>query len=394
MYKAQLDTVIIRLGGEIGTKAAWTRKLYEKRLMKNIKATLKHHSIQYDALTWRFGRLYLKTSMAKSASQKLAEVFGISSLSPALQTISELDDIVKKSIILAGQRLREGNSFAVRCRRVGKHTYNSAEVCREVGRQILNTFPNLRLRVDLKHPDVTIGVEIRDNQAFIFADVIEGVGGLPLGTQPKVVCLLNEEVNSSVACWLVMKRGCPILPLYFDNSPFSDDEATELTLKTARTLFNWALGFSRKVYIAPNGQNLAEIQRKCPEELTQVVSKRLMYRIAERMAETKGAEGIVSGESLGEPPDQALRKIRLFDEAVKLYPIHRPVLGLTEAEVRQLARKIGTSETTIKKTKKRLRVARKVAVTTTVEEVKAVENKLNTKKMADTSTKSLRIVSL
>lgn len=392
--KTRLDTVIIRLGGEMGIKAAWTRKLYERHLVSNIKAAMKHHAISYDALTRRFGRLYLKTSQARSASQKLANVFGISSLSPALQTTSKLNDVVKRSVFLAGQRLRRGNSFAVRCRRIGKHAYTSTEVCREVGRQILNTFPNLHLRVDLKHPDVTIGIEIREDQAFVFADVIGGVGGLPLGTQPKVVCLLDENVDSSVACWLVMKRGCPILPFYFDNSPMSDEKVTELALEGARVLFKWAVGFSRKVHIVPNGRNLAEIQRKCPEELTHVVSKRLMYRIAERIAQTKGAEGIVSGESLGKPPDQTMRDIRLLDEAVKLYPIHRPLLGLTEAEVKQLAKKIGTSETSLKKMRGHNKVQGGAARTITLKNVKAVEKKLGIDKMVDASIRSLEIVSL
>jgi len=392
--KAQLNTVIIRLAGEIGIKAAWTRRLYERRLISNVKAALKNRALSYSALTQRFGRLYLQTSQAKAASQRLTNVFGISSLSPALQTTSELSDVVKRSVSLASQRLREGNSFAVRCRRIGKHAYTSTEVCREVGRQILSALPNLHLRVDLKHPDVTIGIEIRENQAFIFADVIESMGGLPLGTQPKVVCLLNEDVSSSVACWLVMKRGCPIIPLYFDNTPFSDEEATTLTLKAAGILFDWAVGFSRKVYVVPNGQNLAEIHRKCSEELTRVVSRRLMYRIAEQIAEAKGAEGIVSGESLGEPPNQGVRNIHLLDEAVKLYPIHRPLLGLTETEVEQLAKKIGTYGTSLKKMRRREKTPRKAARTIALKDIEAVEKRLNIDKMVEASAKSLRIVSL
>jgi len=378
----------------MGIKAAWTRKLYERRLIKNIRATLKRHAISYAVLTRRFGRLYLKTPQAGIASQKLASVFGISSLSPALQTTSELSDIVEESVFLAGQRLQKGNSFAVRCRRVGKHAYTSTEVCRLVGRKILDTSSNLHLRVDLKSPDVTIGIEIRESEAFIFADVIKGVGGLPLGTQPKVVCLLDENVNSSVACWLVMKRGCPILPIYFDNSPFSDDEATKLTLKAARVLFNWAAGFSRKVYVIPNGRNLTEIRRKCPKELTQVVSKRLMYCIAERVAETERAEGIVSGESLGEPPDQTLRNIRLIDEAVKLYPVHRPLIGLAEAEVEQLAKKIGVHDTALKKMRRHEKIRNKAVRIITLKDVKTTENKFNIGKMVEASAKSLRVVNL
>jgi len=392
--ETRLDTVIIRLAGEIGIKAAWTRKLYERCLIKNIKAALKLHVIPYEAINRRFGRLYLETSQTQRASERLAGVFGVSSLSPALQTTSRLSDVVKRSVSLAGQKLRRGDSFAVRCKRTGRHAYTSTEVCREVGRRILGAFLNLHLRVDLKDPDVTIGIEIRDEQAFIFTDVIEGMGGLPLGTQPKVVCLLDEDANSSVACWLVMKRGCPVLLLHFDNSPFSNEEATELTLDAARTLFKWAAGFPRRVYVVPNGQNLAEIQPRCPEELTQIVSRRLMYRIAERVAETKGAEGIVSGESLGEPPAQKLKNIRLLDEAVKLYPIHRPLLGLVETEVKQLAKKIEVHEALLMRARRRKRVLGKAVRTVTLGDVEAAERKLNVDRMVEVSLKSLRVVSL
>jgi len=387
----EFDTVIIRLGGEIGIKAAWTRKLYERRLIKNVKAVLKHYAIPYEALDRRFGRLYLKTSQPQNASKKLAKVFGISSISPALEITSKLSDIINKSVMIGGSKFRKESSFAVRCRRVGRHAYTSQDVCREVGRQLLDTYSEKGLRVDLKHPDTTLSVEVREDKAYIFTDVTRGVGGLPLGTQPKIVCLLNEDTSSPVACWMVMKRGCPILPLHFDETPFNDEIANR-TLKAAKTLFEWAIGFPRKVCIISHGPNLAQIEQNCPKKLKRVLSKRMMYRVAEQVAEMEHAEGIVTGESVNEPAGQTLHVLSLQDEAAKQFPIHRPMIGLDAAEIEELARKIGTCKiSSVRRMKKREKTLKQPHKIINLEEIKEAEAKLITNELVEASLRSLRI---
>jgi len=388
------DTVIIRLGGEIGIKAAWTRKLYERRLISNVKAVLKHYAILYESLNRRFGRLYLKTSQTQSTAPKLAKVFGISSVSPALETTSKLSDILDKSVQTAGSTFKKGSSFAVRCRRVGRHAYTSQDVCREVGRQLLNAYSERKLRVNLKNPDVTLSIEVREEKAYIFTDVTKGVGGLPLGAQPKVVCLLNGDISSPVACWMVMKRGCPILPLHFEETPFNK-ESTNRALKAAKTLFEWTIGFPTKVYIVSHGSNLAQIEQNCPKKLKHVLSKRMMYRVAEQVAETEHAEGIVTGESFNEQAEKALHALSLQDEAAKHFPVHRPLIGLDATEIDDLARKIGTFEISpMQRMKKRETTPKKSLKIIKLKEVEEVEARLNIEEMMEASLKSLRIIYL
>jgi len=392
--ETSFDTVIIRLGGEIGIKAAWTRKLYERRLIKNVKAVLKHHAIPYKAIDRRFGRLYLKTSNAQIASQKLAKVFGISSVSPALETTSKLSDIIDKSLEIAGSTFKERSSFAVRCRRVGKHSYTSQDVCREVGRQVLDAYSERGLHVDLKSPDTMLNIEVREDQAYISTDVMRGVGGLPLGAQPKVVGLLNGDVSSPVACWMVMKRGCPILPLHFDETPFAN-ESTNHALEAAETLFEWAIGFPRKVYIVSHGPNLVLIEHNCPKKLKRVLSKRLMFRVAEQVAEMEHAEGIVTGEAFDEPEGEALHVLSLQDEAAKNFPIHRPLVGLDAVEIEELAQKIGTCEiSSVRRMKKRETTPKQPLKIIKLKEVKKAEARLNTDAMVEASLKSLRVIYL
>jgi len=392
--KVQLfDTVIIRLGGEIGIKATWTRKLYERRLIKNIKAVLKHYDIPYEALNRKFGRLYIETPEAQKSCQKLTRVFGISSVSPALQTTSKLIEILDKSVQVAGFTFRKRSSFAVRCRRVGKHAYTSQDVCREVGRQLLEKYSKYDLHVDLKSPDATLNIEVREDKAYIFTEVIRGLGGLPLGTQPKAVCLLNEDISSLVTCWMVMKRGCPILPLHFDDIA-SNRESTNKMLKAAKTLFEWSIGFPTKVYAVSYGQNLAKIEQNSAKELRHVLLKRIMYRVAERIGEMERAEGVVTGESINKGEGKALHLLTLQDEAAKHFPIHRPLLGLEDAEIKELARKIGVCEISSSRKVEKTETPFRASKTIKLKEVKEAEARLNVDEILEALLKSLRTINL
>jgi thiamine biosynthesis protein ThiI len=392
---ANFDSVIVRYGGEMGIKRAWTRKMYERRLRDNIKNVLKHYKIPCDDVIRKHGRLFLKTSLAVEASSKLAEVFGVTSLSPALETTSKLSDIVNKTIFLADLTLPEEESFAVRCRRVGRHPYKSRDVCIEVGRQVLNAFPERHLKVNLKNPDVTLGIEIRDDKTFVYSMVVDGLGGLPLGTQPKIVGLLNGGADSSVACWLVMKRGCPIVPLYFDNAPFTEEHTTEQMLNVARKLFNWAIGFPQKVRVVPNGSNIKEFKgKKRFDHLTDILCKRMMYRIAEQIADMVGAEAIVTGEAIEEPAGQTLRKLRVLDSTLTKYPIHRPLLGFEKAEREQMARRIGTYEVSIQTRKVHAATSGKPVTGVKLQEVVEAEKTLNIEEMVERSVEALKIVNL
>jgi len=342
------------------------------------------------------GRLFIKTEKAEEACQKIGRVFGISSLSPALETSSRLDDIVKKSLLLADQRLMNRNTFAVKCRRVGSHLYGSRDVCRLVGQQILEKFgEKYGLKVDLKRPNITFGIDIRDDKAFIFDEMVEGQGGLPLGAQQRLIGLLNGEINSAVACWLVMKRGCPIIPLHFDNMPYTCENMTERVVDHARTLFDWAIGFPRRIYILPNGQNLGEIVDKTPSHLTCLLCKRIMYRITEKVSEMFRAEGIVTGETIGKPKSLTLLDLNMLSQAANQYPVHRPLLGFDRQEIEELATKIGVCPPLTKKRKKICSVASARPKTVTkLGKIIEAEKKLNVEKMIERSMKSLKAITL
>jgi len=261
-----------------------------------------------------------------------------------------------------------------------------------VGQRILDDFgEKLGLKVDLDKPDVKLGVESRNDEAFVYSDVIYGVGGMPLGTQRRLVGLLSGGIDSAVASWLVMKRGCLVVPAYFDNAPFTDETTTERALNVAEALFDWAVGFPRRVYVVQHGENLKKIM-KCSRKFTCLLCKRMMYRIAERLTDMIGAEGIVTGEAIGEQASQTITNLRVLSNAAQKYPIHRPLLGFDKAETVAIARKIGTYNISSRKAGGCTAVPSKPSTRAKLKEVIKAEEKLNMKEMVERSIESLKVV--
>ena len=388
------DTIIIRFSGELWLKKLWTRKYYEKRLAKNLKQTLKHYNISYSRLNRKHGRFYLKTKSTIRATIQLAKVFGISSISPAVETTSEIDDIIKYGLKLAEIALKNGNSFAVRCKRVGKHNFSSSDIQKQLGKKVLDYFDQkLDLRVDLGKPDIILGVEIRDNQAFIFLETFEAVGGMPLGVQPRLVGLFSGGIDSVIGLWLVMKRGCPVIPVYFDNSPFTDITTTERAIRVAEKLFNWSIGFPKKIYIVQHGENLKQIM-ETDRKYSCLLCKRMMYRVAERIADKLHAEGIVTGEAIGEQASQTLTNLRVLNMVVKNYPVHRPLLGFDKQETEKLSRKIGTFEASSKKAAPCTAVPYQPSTKAKLEAIRKAEEKLDIEVMIKRTLESIKIVEI
>jgi thiamine biosynthesis protein ThiI len=345
----QTDTVIVRFSGETGVKSEWTKRVYQKQLIENIKFTLKTQNLQPAQLSRTRGRIYIKTPQAAETAMALTRVFGISSLSPAKQSTAQQADITQTALQAAEEAIGENTTFAVRCHRVGTHPYTSQDICRMLGEQILENLQQRNPKVNLTNPQATVTVEIRDQEAYTYTQTIPASGGFPLGTQAKTVCLLSGGIDSPVACWLTMKRGSPQIPVFIDNSPFTDERTRLKAIEIAQKLSQWSSGQMRKMYIVPNGENMNIIQQKTPTRFTCLLCKRLMYRIAEEIAQKEDAFGIVTGEAIGEQASQTMHNLFAIDQAATRFPIHRPLLGFDKLETEALAKKIGTYEISIKK---------------------------------------------
>lgn len=388
------DNVIVRFSGEIGIKSEWTRRTYEKQLLQNLKHTLKDQDLKPISIERLRGRIYLKTEKPLETARASTRVFGISSVSPAKKTTSELKTLTSAALQVAETIIKENTTFAVRCHRVGTHPYSSVEVCRMLGEQILEAFPNRNLKVNLTNPQNTLTVEVRDQEAYIYAQTIQGPGGFPLGTQAKTVCLLSGGIDSPVACWLTMKRGCAPILVYIDNWPFTDEREKEKAITNAKKLKEWSSGYIRKMYIVPNGENMKTIQQKTPNRFTCLLCKRLMYRIAERISDTEKSYGIVTGEAIGEQASQTMHNLYVIDQAALNYPIHRPLLGFDKTETEAIAKKIGTFETSIIKAHGCSASPSMPATQAKLNAVIEAEEKIDIPQMVETSLKASQIIEI
>lgn len=165
-----------------------------------------------------------------------------------------------------------------------------------------------------------------------------------LRSQNKAVCLVSGGIDSPVAAWLVIRKGCTPIFVYYDNYPFSDETSKQRALDTIKKLTDYLGGLQAKVYVIPHGNDLTDIVNNCPRRLTCILCKRMMYRVAEKVAKKEGAEAIVTGEIIGEHASQTLRNLRVMNTALKNVCVLRPLVGMSKLEVEHLARKIGTFE--------------------------------------------------
>ncbi|MFQ5506339.1 MAG: tRNA uracil 4-sulfurtransferase ThiI, partial [Planctomycetota bacterium] len=282
-------------------------------------------------------------------ARRAARVFGIVSTSPAAKPEADLDSIAEAAEELVGKALvnRPGDEavlFRVAVKRADKSFPRSSMECaREIGTRLTRAYS--RLRVDLGRAELTLGVEIRPEGTFLFLDKIQGSGGLPVGIEGRVMALLSGGIDSPVAAWLMMKRGCRVELLHFDSRPFTGQGSLEKVRTLARRLSSWQ-GETR-LFVAPfAGIQIATRNLPDPGYRT-LLYRRFMHRIAERLALREGCQAIVTGDNLGQVASQTLHNLSVIDAASVQMSILRPLLGHDKDETVRLARKIGTFETSI-----------------------------------------------
>ena len=322
-------SIIVRYG-ELALKAEPTRRRFEETLVKNIRLSLR--GLRY-ALRKERGRLFIDT-ISKAAVKRLRRVPGIVSVSPAVRTRAEISEIGSTAVKIAKSVVGAGETFAVRATRVGEHEFSSADVNREVGSAILKAVPGLE--VDLSAPDHEIFVEVRGGESYVFTEVLKGVGGLPAGTQGGVLVLFSGGLDSALAAYLMMKRGCQTSLLFLD----SGDERAR---KRAARAFKRLSEFDPQLRLEkiPFGGVLKQIVERAPRWMRCTICKRSMLRIAHKMSQRVKAEAIVLGEDSDRVASQAFN-LRVIDESCQL-PVMRPLVGMDASRIERLASQAGIS---------------------------------------------------
>ena len=331
--------------GEIGLKGK-NRAYFVRKLRGNLRRCLKANGI--DGKVWQEGqRIYLETDQVEEAVTAVQRVFGIVSLSPVRVTPADMDAITEGALTLALHiGLDSSRTFKVRVRRADKaFPLISPEIERRVGETIAES---TGARADLsKAAQVTVGIEIRPGQAMIFAERFPGPGGLPLGSQGRVVSLLSSGIDSPVASWLMMKRGCSVIPVHFSTSPAQTRQVEALVQALNQHAYGWQLKpiiLSHQEVLAPT---LERLRAHRGERWTCLFCKRVMLSKAAEIADEMGASALVTGDSLGQVASQTLTNLEVISYGIQK-PIMRPLIGMDKTEIMALARHIGTYESSIK----------------------------------------------
>ncbi|KYC45187.1 MAG: thiamine biosynthesis protein ThiI [Candidatus Methanofastidiosum methylothiophilum] len=329
--------VLVRYG-EIALKSDQTRKWWNKILLENMKDCLDKNNIEYSSINVVLGRFIVYTDETEKASIALKNVFGITSLSPAIKMEADFEKIKEKCLEISKNK---GKKFRVSARRISKDfSMTSNEVNEVLGAYLKE---NLDLEVSLLDYDFEMGLEFLEGYTYLFTERIEAFGGLPIGVQGEAICLVSSGIDSPVAAWLLMKRGCKVDLMHFKIT----EEGYQKYLKIKEKLQKFSYGHEIKDYIIDGVPYLSNTKQKLCEKGKEkwvcIFCKRRFLQEAEKLCNEKGYLAIVTGENLGQVASQTLKNLTVLDSTVKI-PVLRPVLTYDKNQIVEMARVINTYE--------------------------------------------------
>ena len=278
------------------------------------------------------------------AHREMGKVFGIAAYSRAAVVEKNIDTILSVLPDYVAPKLNGARTFKVEAKRSDKtFPLDSPAISRLCGGALLDRFHHLK--VDVKKPDVTVIVEIRDFAAYLHCDAEEGAGGMPVGSSGKALLLLSGGIDSPVAGYRVARRGVTVDALHFESYPYTSVQAREKVIELAEIMADTCGDIHLNIISVTHIQE--ELRDKCREEYFTLLLRRFMMRIAERIALRYGCGAIVTGESIGQVASQTLPALAVTNDAVKSIPILRPLIAHDKEEIVRIARKIGTFDTSI-----------------------------------------------
>lgn len=338
------EIILIKLG-EIVLKGL-NRRQFEDRLIKNIKKTIKH-----------LGSFEVKSAQSTisvipqdefidldDVCERVSKVFGIVTYSRAAVCPEKtLESVLETVPEYLSEELENARTFKVEAKRSDKKfPYKSPEICREAGAAILKAHPHLT--VDVHNPDVTVHVEIRDFAAYVHGQPLKGAGGIPVGTGGDAAILISGGIDSPVAAYMMAKRGVHLTAIHFASPPYTSERAEQKVVKLLKKVAQYSGDMN--MYTVPFTEIQEAIRKKCPEELFTIIMRRMMMKIAERVAATRRCAALITGESLGQVASQTIHAIACTDAAATM-PVFRPLIGMDKQEIIDISYKIDTFETSI-----------------------------------------------
>lgn len=340
-----MKEIILLKDGELALKGL-NRRTFEDILMKNIRQRLRHSVGEF-----KFTRSQSTCVISPvdenvdfdKAVDIIQHIFGVVGISRAAQCEKDIDIIKHTALEYLRDELSFAKTFKVEAKRSDKNfPYNSPQICNEVGGFLLSHFHHLK--VDVHNPDVKVTVEVRDNHAFIHGNQLKGAGGMPTGTGGNACVLISGGIDSPVAAWMMAKRGLKLTAVHFASPPYTSERAEmkvhELLKKVARYCGIIDL------YTVHFTEIQESIRDNSPEDMFTITMRRIMMKIASRIAESKDCGALITGESVGQVASQTMWALRCTDDAAEL-PVFRPCIGMDKNEIIEISRKIDTFDISI-----------------------------------------------
>lgn len=332
--------------GEIVLKGL-NRGKFEKRLVENLSRRLR--AIGKFSIEQSQSRIWI-IPLAPVTDQKLllrqiASIFGIVSASPVWRFDGGLPELIETAIEYAGLILADGRprSFKIESRRGNKQfPLQSPEISCKLGEVLLDAYPD-QLRVDVHQPDFTLYAEVRDH-LYLYSQIEKGHKGLPVGMSGHGMLLLSGGIDSPVAGYMMASRGMELHAVYFHAFPFTSDQAKEKVIELARLLTVYTGRI--KLHIVDFTEIQLILRDNCQADMLTIAMRRVMMRIAARLAVQVGCKALITGESLGQVASQTLEALCTTDSVVQM-PVFRPLIGMDKDDTILIARRIGTFETSI-----------------------------------------------
>lgn len=336
--------------GEVALKGM-NKPYFERMLLDRIKKLLKKFdgvkAYRHEGLIFVRADKELNpgTEGKQAILKEIGKVFGVASISPAMECESTMEDIGQTAVEYMMEAIEERGvkTFKVNAKRADKNfPVKSPDISRQIGAAVLKGCKVLK--VDVHNPDVKLFVDVRHDKSYVYQDKIPGFGGLPLGTNGKGMSLLSGGIDSPVATWMMAKRGMMIEAVHFHSFPYTSQRAREKVEELAALVATYCGRFRMHVI------NLLPIQEQivqnCPEEETTILVRRFMMRIAEELAAGNGCSMLITGENLGQVASQTAEALVVTDASVKM-PVMRPLIGLDKTDIMDLAKEIGTYDKSI-----------------------------------------------
>ena len=331
--------ILVKYAPEIFLKGLNKNK-FEKRLRDNIKKKLK--GLEFEIINDQ-NRYFIQAEDLEQCVERVKKVFGIAEV--CIVTEIERDmDAIKAEALKKVQEMKP-KTFKIATNRANKQfPKNSMETSREIGAYVLKNYEG-DLSVDVKNPECLVNVEIRD-KAYIYtsADKVKAVGGLPYGMNGSTMLMLSGGIDSPVAGYLMARRGVELNCIYYHSHPYTSERAKDKVKDLAKILSNYTERV--RLFIVPFTDIQMDIINKCPQDELTIIMRRFMMRVACAVAEREGIQSISSGESIGQVASQTMEGLVVSTDCADR-PVFRPLIAMDKGDIMDIAREIGTYETSI-----------------------------------------------